>query len=236
MFTAAPEDRVGREDVDESFGPASAVLRGYGRRVGAGTWSDLLSGLTPHLGCLETDPSPGSRSFRHPPALPVRSAWPGQEAGVSQIGGQRVRAIPQPQRKRDGNDNRRRHTRHHRRRGHPRRHARRRRARSPRRAARRPGVPGHRGRVRRPAGLAWRVRGPRLVGVEGTGSYGAGLARYLAAARVRVVEVDRADRQDRHRAGKSDPLDAVSAAGPPSLAGQPGHRRAGTARWRRSGR
>jgi len=51
-----------------------------------------------------------------------------------------------------------------------------------------------------------------LVGIEGTGSYGAGLARHLAAAGVRVVEVDRADRQDRHRAGKSDPLDAVSAA------------------------
>ena len=51
-----------------------------------------------------------------------------------------------------------------------------------------------------------------LVGVEGTGSYGAGLARHLAAAGIRVVEVDRADRQDRHRAGKSDPLDAVSAA------------------------
>ena len=51
-----------------------------------------------------------------------------------------------------------------------------------------------------------------LAGVEGTGSYGAGLARYLAAAGVRVVEVDRADRQDRYRAGKSDPLDAVSAA------------------------
>jgi transposase len=51
-----------------------------------------------------------------------------------------------------------------------------------------------------------------LVGVEGTGSYGAGLARYLAAAGVRVVEVDRAGRQDRHRNGKSDPLDAVSAA------------------------
>ena len=45
-----------------------------------------------------------------------------------------------------------------------------------------------------------------LVGVEGTGSYGAGLARHLAAAGVRVVEVDRADRQDRHRRGKSDPL------------------------------
>ena len=41
-----------------------------------------------------------------------------------------------------------------------------------------------------------------LVGVEGTGSYGAGLARYMAAAGIRVVEVDRADRQDRHRNGK----------------------------------
>jgi transposase len=51
-----------------------------------------------------------------------------------------------------------------------------------------------------------------LVGIEGTGSYGAGLARHIAAAGVPVVEVDRADRQDRRRAGKSDPLDAVSAA------------------------
>jgi transposase len=51
-----------------------------------------------------------------------------------------------------------------------------------------------------------------LAGVEGTGSYGAGLARHIAAAGVRVVEVDRSDRQDRRRAGKSDPLDAVSAA------------------------
>ena len=45
-----------------------------------------------------------------------------------------------------------------------------------------------------------------LVGIEGTGSYGAGLARHIAAAGVPVVEVDRADRQDRHRQGKSDPL------------------------------
>jgi hypothetical protein len=51
-----------------------------------------------------------------------------------------------------------------------------------------------------------------LVGIEGTGSYGAGLARHLAAAGIRVVEAGRADRQDRHRQGKSDPLDAVSAA------------------------
>jgi transposase len=62
--------------------------------------------------------------------------------------------------------------------------------------------------------LGWlRSFGPLAVaGVEGTGSYGAGLARHLAAAGVRVVEVDRPDRQDRARQGKSDPLDAVSAA------------------------
>jgi transposase len=51
-----------------------------------------------------------------------------------------------------------------------------------------------------------------LVGIEGTGSYGAGLARHMAGAGVRVVEVDRSDRQARRRQGKSDPLDAVSAA------------------------
>jgi transposase len=50
------------------------------------------------------------------------------------------------------------------------------------------------------------------VGVEGTGSYGAGLARHLARAALDVVEVDRPNRQARRRAGKSDPLDAVSAA------------------------
>ena len=51
-----------------------------------------------------------------------------------------------------------------------------------------------------------------LVGIEGTGSYGAGLARHVTTAGVRVVEVDRSDRQDRRRQGKSGPLDAVSAA------------------------
>jgi len=50
------------------------------------------------------------------------------------------------------------------------------------------------------------------VGVEGTGSYGAGLARYLRTAGVEVVEVDRPNRQARRRAGKSDPLDAIEAA------------------------
>jgi transposase len=62
--------------------------------------------------------------------------------------------------------------------------------------------------------LAW-LRGHgdlTRVGVEGTGSYGAGLARYLAAAGVPVLEVIRPDRQRRRRRGKSDPVDAVSAA------------------------
>ena len=45
-----------------------------------------------------------------------------------------------------------------------------------------------------------------LVGIEGTGSYGAGLARHVTAAGVRVVEVDRSDRQNRRRQGKSDPI------------------------------
>ncbi len=50
------------------------------------------------------------------------------------------------------------------------------------------------------------------VGVEGTGSYGAGVTRVLQRAGVTVVEVDRPNRQDRRRVGKSDTLDAVAAA------------------------
>jgi transposase len=50
------------------------------------------------------------------------------------------------------------------------------------------------------------------VGMEGTGSYGAGLFRFLYRHGVEVVEVDRPDRQLRHREGKSDPTDAVAAA------------------------
>jgi transposase len=50
------------------------------------------------------------------------------------------------------------------------------------------------------------------VGVEGSGSYGAGLARYLGDAGVTVVEVDCPNRQNRRRRGKNDPIDALSAA------------------------
>lgn len=52
----------------------------------------------------------------------------------------------------------------------------------------------------------------KAVGVEGTGSYGAGLARHLTAAGLTVLEVDHPDRADRRRRGKSDPLDAYAAA------------------------
>ena len=55
--------------------------------------------------------------------------------------------------------------------------------------------------------------GPVLrVGVEGTGSYGAGLARHLAAADVEAVEVNRPNRQTRRRKGTSDTVDAEAAA------------------------
>jgi transposase len=50
------------------------------------------------------------------------------------------------------------------------------------------------------------------VGVEGTGTYGAGLARHLAASGIAVIEVDRPNRQERRRNGKSDELDAIEAA------------------------
>jgi transposase len=50
------------------------------------------------------------------------------------------------------------------------------------------------------------------VGTEGTGSFGAGLLRFLADYGLTVIEVDRPDRSARRRNGKSDPLDAESAA------------------------
>ena len=51
-----------------------------------------------------------------------------------------------------------------------------------------------------------------LVGVEGTGTYGAGITRYLHAQGVVVIEVTCPNRQRRRSHGKSDPVDALSAA------------------------
>jgi transposase len=50
------------------------------------------------------------------------------------------------------------------------------------------------------------------IGVEGTGWYGAPLARYLRRAGVSVVEVDRPNRQERRPKAKTDELDAIEAA------------------------
>jgi transposase len=50
------------------------------------------------------------------------------------------------------------------------------------------------------------------VGVEGAGSYGTGLARFLRNKGIGVVEVNRPNRQARRNHGKSDPLDAIEAA------------------------
>jgi transposase len=79
-------------------------------------------------------------------------------------------------------------------------------------------VLGHQQFPATPAGyaalLAW-LRGFGrlvLVGVEGTGAYGAGLARFLCRHDVDLVEVDRPDRTARRRQGKSDPVDAEAAA------------------------
>ena len=47
--------------------------------------------------------------------------------------------------------------------------------------------------------------------MEGTGSYGAGLTRFLTDADVAVIEVGRPNRQHRRRYGKSDPADAEGA-------------------------
>ena len=62
--------------------------------------------------------------------------------------------------------------------------------------------------------LEWlRSFGPlERVGIEQTGSYGAGIHRFLADAGIDVVAVDRPDRQDRRRRGKNDHFDAHGAA------------------------
>lgn len=62
--------------------------------------------------------------------------------------------------------------------------------------------------------LAWaRSHGPiARAGVEGTGSYGYRLARFLTANDIDVIEVNRPDRARRRREGKSDLVDAEAAA------------------------
>jgi len=62
--------------------------------------------------------------------------------------------------------------------------------------------------------LAWmRSFGrPVRIGIESTGSYGAGLLRFMQAADIEVMEVTAPDRHDRRKRGKNDDLDAQNAA------------------------
>jgi transposase len=53
------------------------------------------------------------------------------------------------------------------------------------------------------------------VGVECTGTYGAGLLRYLQQAGVTVLEVTTPDKSDRRKRGKNDTLDAQTPPMPP---------------------
>ena len=71
------------------------------------------------------------------------------------------------------------------------------------------------------------------VGVEGTGAYGAGLARYLRGQDLEVIEVDRPNRQQRRRAGKSDTVDAVEAGAGGAVGSGVGDRQ--DRRWQRGG-
>ncbi len=57
--------------------------------------------------------------------------------------------------------------------------------------------------------MADRHSGLRAWAIEGTGGYGAGLARYLAERGEVVIEIDRPNRPARRGGAKSDPLDAV---------------------------
>jgi transposase len=52
----------------------------------------------------------------------------------------------------------------------------------------------------------------RRIGIESTGSYGAGLLRFMQQAGIEVLEVTTPDAHDRRRRGKNDDLDAQSAA------------------------
>ena len=62
--------------------------------------------------------------------------------------------------------------------------------------------------------IAWAATYGRIeaFGIEGTGSYGAGLARAIRRAGYRVAEVNRGARRLRRAAGKSDTIDAEAAA------------------------
>ena len=125
--------------------------------------------------------------------------------------------------------------------GHARRRHPRRRPRRPRRSTPSAGSWGRaRSRPRRGATPRWwRGRGGHgaleRVGVEGAGSYGLGLVRWLRARGVAVVEVERPKRQLRARRGSPTPSTPRRPPAPCWPARPPGSPRRATGRWRCSG-
>ncbi len=63
----------------------------------------------------------------------------------------------------------------------------------------------------------------KRIGVECTGSYGAGLLRYLQSTGVEVLEATAPDKMERRKRGKSDTIDAESAARAAFHAYEPSH-------------
>ena len=68
--------------------------------------------------------------------------------------------------------------------------------------------------------------------MEGTGSYGAALARHLREAGVEVIEVNAPDKPTRRRRGKTDTLEPKLPPGQSSVAGPVAAPRPVTGRWR----
>ncbi|MEU3147691.1 transposase, partial [Streptomyces sp. NPDC006999] len=94
----------------------------------------------------------------------------------------------------------------------PRRHRPRRGHQRQRRPSRRRRVRHHRRRIRGGPGFPDRTRTRQRDRGEGTSSYGAGFTRTARTHGHQVVEVNRPDRAERRRTGKSDPIDAYAAA------------------------
>ena len=226
---------MGREDVGSASGPASLALTWRGRRAGG-----LGPGLTSESAdaaraVLRNDLPAGPRFYgTH---RRCRSDLPGlgKRPGFTGSGGQRVRAIPQPQERDDvtivetraitgGVDT---HA------GRPRRG----RAGSDRRAARRAGVPGNAGRICPAAGLAGRVRD----GMPGRDRRDRQLRRRPGPSHGRRGCAGGGGGPQRPAGpapGRASPTRSMPSAlpGPPSRAGPAARRRAGMARSRRSGR
>jgi transposase len=91
-------------------------------------------------------------------------------------------------------------------------------------------VPATSAGYRRLLALADDQCGRRVWAIEGTGGYGAGLARFLAAHQEQVAELDRPKRAARRHGATSDPLDATRAAREAlAVIGSPSPERPGTA-------